>query len=171
MKKFNSLIVCLFCLISSVLKAQEINVQKEIDKQVWKPFIEAFAEFDAEKFNALHTDDVLRATPWKLRVGREYKNGNLEGFAKNRDKGTKRAIEFWFEHRVASTDVAYEVGYYKITVNREGEEERNYYARFHIVLKKIDSNWKIAQDWDTGKINGVAVTEQDYLKGKPLAFN
>ena len=125
---------------------------------------------DAERFNALHTDDVLRASARGIRVGKEYKAQNIQAFNRNKQSTAKRSISFWLEHRVYSGNVGYEVGYYKITYQAEGQKAQNYYSRFHIVLKKIDGVWKIAQDWDTSNINGHEVSESDWLKGKPLSF-
>ena len=66
--------------------------------------------------------------------------------------------------------VVYEVGYYKITMQRPGEETKEYYARFHIVTKMIEGQWKIVQDWDTNEINGVKISKTDFEKGIPIAY-
>ncbi len=50
------------------------------------------------------------------------------------------------------------------------KEISSIYGQFHIVLKKIDGNWKITQDWDTDKINGKKLSEEDFDKQKPLQF-
>ncbi len=158
----------LFCLTFTFAQDAE-KLQKEIDQEVWKPFTEAFQNMDGEAFNALHSDDVLRANPWGIQVGEEYKKKTLEGYKRNKERGDKRTIQFWFEHRKTKADISYEVGYYKITSkNKDGE--RNHYARFHCVIQKIDGQWKITQDWDTNNINGHKVTEDDWLKGTPLEF-
>ncbi len=166
MKK--GLIAILLLCSTSLLVAQvdEAAIQKEIDEQLWKPFIESWGNFDAEKFNDLHTDDVLRASAWSLRIGSEYKDRNKERFAQNLADKRKRSIQFWFEHRKTNPTLSYEVGYYKVIASKPGEDESYHYARFHVVIKKVDGKWKIAQDWDTNNINGVAVTEADFAKAK-----
>lgn len=155
----------LLILLSGMLPAQnDTTIQAAINQQVWKPFMQAFKNQDFELFNSIHTDDVLRITPWGIKEGEEYKASTKANYEKGKAAGQERTIAFWFEHRQAKQNVAYEVGYYKITaITPEGEQ--NYYARFHVVLRKEADRWKIAQDWDTNKINGVDVTAEDFEKG------
>jgi len=154
----------------SVAQNDELKIHEEINLKIWKPFCESYASLDAKTFNALHTDDVIRATPWGIRVGKEYKNRNIERFQADKEKGTNRTIELWFEHRKTTPEVSYEVGYYKVTYKNDGKKKYSY-GRFHVVIKKINGSWKIAQDWDTDKINGIEVTEKDWLKGSPLVYD
>ncbi|WP_420317797.1 YybH family protein [Ekhidna sp.] len=130
------------------------NIQSEIDEQVWIPFTKAWESNDGEAYNAIHSDDVWRINPGRLLIGDEYKNRNLEkmhGLPKN------QIIEFTFETRTVNGENAYEVGYYRITRNQDGQQ---FVGRFHVALRKIDGQWKITQDWDTGEINGVKITPE-----------
>ena len=157
-------------IFSNNIYSQTDQIFKEIDEQVWKPFIEAYNKFDANKFNELHSDDVLRVNVWGIKVGNEYKESVSSKYAESKARGDKRSIQLWFEHRLVKTNnIAYEVGYYKINSIREGEERQSY-GRFHVVLKKKDNHWKIIQDWDTNQINGHFITEEDFLKKDPLKF-
>lgn len=158
-----------FCLLSAAQTEEEI-IQQEINTQIWKPFCEAYGAFDAEKFNAVHTDDVVRATPWGLRIGEEYKQQNRKNMTKSKAEGNKRTIELWFEHRVTDSNMSYEVGYYKVTSNSPDEDTQTYYGRFHCVIKKLNGVWKIAQDWDDDDINGHKVNAEDWAKGQPMNF-
>lgn len=171
MKKILVLLSVLI-LIPSLLSAQEQNanaaIEKEVNETVWKPFKKAYDTRDWRLFNSLHTDDMLRVTRSGIRSGVEYKESTRRSYS--RPNAPKRTIEFWLEHRIYNGDIGYEVGYYRITDNRPGEETRYFYSRFHIVLKKIDGQWKIAQDWDTNNINGRPVTEEDFKKGTPLSL-
>ncbi len=142
---------------------EELDFALEIDKHVWKPFKEAFDTRDALKFNALHTDNVLRITKEEILQGKEYKNSNTRYFARKGDP--KRTIAFEFEYRIHSDSIAYEVGYYKI-ISLEKTGEKTYFGRFNVLLKKRNGRWKIAQDWDVDIINDVPITGKDYLKLK-----
>jgi len=168
---FKNIILFLFLSVSFQCVAQESDslTHQEINKMVWKPFCESYAALDVKNYNAVHTDDVIRATPWGIRVGDEFKNHNIERFKANKEKGINRTIELWFEHRISTPLVSYEVGYYKVTYQDDGKT-KNSFGRFHCVIKKENGIWKIAQDWDTNKINGVEVTEKDWSKGTPLVF-
>jgi ketosteroid isomerase-like protein len=138
------------------------TILKELDEQIWRPFIKHYTALDAENFNNIHTKDVLRGGPWGIRIGEEYFKGNIEGNKRSREAGEKRQIAFRFEHRVTKDSVAYEVGYYRVKSIRNGKEQ-TFYGRFDVVSKKIDGRWKIAQDWDVDGINGKPFTEADFL--------
>lgn len=142
-------------------------IEQEVNEQLWKPFKEAFESRDWKKFNDLHTDDVLRVSKWSgIRLGSEYKEANIRSFQKK--EAPKRIIDFWFEHRIYGDNIGYEVGYYRIKSELPDKSIKMSYARFHIVMKRIDGKWKIAQDWDINNINGVTVTSEDFAKRTPL---
>lgn len=161
------LLFLLFLTLTAIQIAAQDDVAKwqaEIDQEIWLPFTQAYKDYDGPAFNALHSDDVLRVSPWGIRQGAEYKQSNLEGYRKGKAAGKKRAIFFWLEHRQTTSDLSYEVGYYKVSTTSE-EGTRDYYARFHVLIRKIDGTWQIVQDWDTNSINGRKVTAEDFEKG------
>lgn len=147
-------------------KKQQQKIEKEVNEQVWKPFKKSLEQRDAKTYNDLHTDDILRVNKWGIRMGKDFKDRNTANYAKKDDR--KVTIDFWLEHRIYSGDTGYEVGYYRVKTTYPDGNVRKSYARFHIVLKKVNGSWKIAQDWDTGSINGVIVTAKDFAKGTPL---
>ncbi|GJM31607.1 MAG: hypothetical protein DHS20C18_06080 [Saprospiraceae bacterium] len=151
------------------VSAEQTAIEQEVNQQLWKPFKVAWEARNWEAFNALHTDDVMRISKWSgIQLGDEYKESIKASYQKKDDR--KKTIDFWLEHRIYRENMGYEVGYYRISSEEPGKEIRNYYARFHIVLKKVNGQWKIAQDWDTNNINGVPVTEEDFAKGKVLEY-
>ncbi|MDN5213792.1 nuclear transport factor 2 family protein [Fulvivirgaceae bacterium BMA12] len=165
-----------FILTSLFIALPQLNAQDKeaiietIDREVWKPFVKSWEALDTESFNALHADNVLRVSKWGVKSGSQYKEGIVTGFAMARERGDKRTIDFWFEERNVGEGVVYEVGYYKITVQKPGEDAKEYYARFHIVTKMIDGQWKIVQDWDSAELNGVKISKTDFEKGTPMAY-
>lgn len=60
MKFLITLSFVLICTFNS--NAQPGNSRKEINEQVWKPFIKSFADMDTDKFMSVHSKDVIRAT-------------------------------------------------------------------------------------------------------------
>ncbi len=146
------------------LNAQETKwdatIASQVDEQIWEPFKQSYASGDYETFNSLHTDEVMRISPRGIRIGEEYRESNERSFQKpNR---TPRTIDFRFEHRIYAGTMGYEVGYYKMVTKKPGQDPEHHYARFSVVLHKVDGTWKIAQDWDIDTINGVDVTEDDF---------
>ncbi len=161
-----SLLACCNNCVIAQEKADQAAIEKEVNEQVWKPFSESYKNGNAELFNSLHTDDVLRVTPSGMKIGKEYKDSISKKYGNpNREP---REIHFWFEHRIYSGDTGYEVGYYRVT-QLTGSQEK-YYGRFHVVLKKINGVWKIARDWDTDIINGRKITEEDFRIDRMLRF-
>lgn len=132
------------------------KIQEDIDNQIWIPFTKVWEANDAVAYNFIHSDDVWRINPGRLLIGEEYKSSNH-----NRMNGQKKEsiIEFSFETRTDNGDNAYEVGYYRIT-NSSGPKINYYVGRFHVALKKTDGVWKIIQDWDTDKINGIKIAPE-----------
>ena len=163
MKK-SSLFIFLIINTLSIFAQSEMDLKtsQQIDEQVWKVFQEAWSSYDAEKYIGIHTTDVLRVTPWGIKHGPTFREKTIASFS--RENPPKRSISFQFEHRIYQDDLAYEVGYYKSATIEKGGEERAHYGRFHVVLKKQNEHWKIAQDWDTDDVNGRKVTVADFEK-------
>jgi ketosteroid isomerase-like protein len=153
----------LICTTSLAISQQQkkYDHSAKINKQLWEPFVAAYNERNAEDYLAVHTQDIVRITQGGIRQGLTYRSGIRKAFAQ--DNLPKRAIEFKFEHRIHDKEIAYEVGYFKVTYFRGGKEE-DYYGRFSVVLKIEDGKWKIAQDWDVDAINGDPITKADYQK-------
>ena len=78
MKKINLSVIAIFLCIGHISTAQE-TIEKEVDEQVWKPFVESWTNSDSKTFNELHTDDVLRANPWGVVLGEKFKKKNIDG--------------------------------------------------------------------------------------------
>lgn len=168
MSKTLQLIAMLFALSTSTF-AQNINsTAKEINEQVWKVFIKSWNKMDAETFNSVHAEDVLRAGSKKIRIGGEYFSSNKENFRSGKEKGRKREIELRFESRVARNDLAYEVGYYRITDTSDPADTKQYFGRFHVVLKKLNETWKIIQDWDSDQVGHIKITSEFFDNAKAI---
>lgn len=145
------------------MKAQS-NVevhQEEIDKTVWTQFKSAFESIDAKALNATYASNVLRVTPSGIDTKDSFKAKNMERFKVLNEKSATINLDFWFESRHTNSDTSYEVGYFKMTTKMEGNTSINY-GQFHIVLKKIDDEWKITQDWDTSNINCQAIGQKEF---------
>ncbi|MEL6537341.1 MAG: nuclear transport factor 2 family protein [Bacteroidota bacterium] len=148
--------------------ADSLAIAQAVNEQIWYPFQKAWAARDAEGFNALHADDVVRAGSWGIRVGAEYKENNQRAFASPNPE--PRIIDFSFAMREFHPLVAYEVGYYRITMMPKDGPERVYYGYFHVVLRQQDGVWKIAQDWDADEVGGHKIGAEEFATGVPLSL-
>jgi ketosteroid isomerase-like protein len=146
--------------------SQTDSLQKEINEQVWKPFIKAFDNSDDEAFSAVHSKEVIRVIQDDNRV-----MGYNEYFQKIPDSikakwgNWKKNIELRFLQRIASKDKAFEVGYYKTTsTNAVTGEKRSGYGKFHVLLRKENGVWKILMDADASE----KTNEVIFLSGKSM---
>ena len=157
-----------FFLFSTVFgfSQNQQDIENEINEQVWQPFKKSFEARDWKTFNSLHTNDVLRVNKYGIRIGAEYKNSIEASYQKPINK--RRKIDFCFDQRIYKEHTGYEVGYYRIISTEKDKKPTISYGRFHVVLKKINNQWFIAQDWDTNTMNGKLITKQDFETGNCL---
>ncbi len=171
--KINNIAVIVLTVFTSTITFGQTTpkqLQKEIDRQVWKPFQTAFQNLDGEALNATYADEVLRVTPNGIDTENSFKAANLKRFAQNKADGLQIALDFWFDSRHTNSSTSYEVGFYRIAAtNTQGETGYNY-GQFHIVLKKIGGTWKITQDWDTTTLNGHEINADDFGRKQGLKF-
>ena len=164
MTKFLLIAAGLSCCIFSF--SQTGTFQKEINEQVWKPFIKAFNNDDNEAFKAVHSREVIRVIQDddRLLVYDEYFK-KVPDSVKAKWSDWKKNIELRFIQRLASKDRAFEVGYYKSTsTNVVSGEKRSGYGKFHVLLRKENGVWKILMDADANEKTDEAI----FLSAQPL---
>lgn len=154
--------------ISSLCGAQ--SPQIEINQQVWKPFIQSFNENDTEGFMAVHSKDAVRSprdgkVVWNWE---EYKKQHATGDQQDKLANQKRTLELRFSERIASQDLAVEVGVYKTTYQVADGKTQSFFGRFHVVLRKESGVWKILVDTDSTE--GGTIGEKEFLAAQPLAL-
>jgi ketosteroid isomerase-like protein len=142
------------------------NVTKEINEQVWLPFIKGFTTEDQELFKSVHSKDIVRVSQDQselLNYDKYFKK--VPDSVKARWAVWKKNIELRFIQRISADGNAFEVGYYRSTsTNSQTGEKRQGIGKFHVLLKKENGKWKIVMDVDSAK----GVTEDDFNKSKPL---
>ena len=166
-----SIIISLFVLFVFNTNHAQVTISKKstetiINETVWTPFKKAYETRDWEAFNALHTDNILRVHDGGIQQGLEYKKSIRESYQK-KEKRTK-TIDFIVEKRTYTYNLGYEVGFYRVIYQKKDKEPKYSYGRFHVVLKKINDKWKIAQDWDSGTYNGQPIGKDDFDAEKIL---
>ena len=164
MKIFSS--VCLLLLIGLFSYSQSNSLQKEINEQVWKPFVKAIISDDNEKLSAVHSKEVIRVIQDDNQIlGYSEYFKKIPDSIKAKWKDWKRDIELRFLQRIASADKAFEVGYYKTSsTNAVKGEKRTGYGKFHVLLRKENGTWKILMDADANEKTDEIV----FLKAMPM---
>ncbi len=165
------LTAALLLMVVSSAHADVGTIHKEIDQSVWKPFKDAFERLDGEALNALYAEEVLRVTPeGGVDTQGAFKRSNLSRFEGNKARGDRIALDFWLDSRQTSADTSYDVGFYRVGITAASGDVSYFYGQFHIVLKKAQGHWKIAQDWDTATIGGRPLTAADFARRPAQQF-
>jgi ketosteroid isomerase-like protein len=146
--------------------AQSDSLQKQIDEQVWKPFISSFNSGNDEGFKALHSKDVIRVSQDSKQIfGYDQYFKKMPDSIKARWGIWKKDIELRFTQRIASNGKAFEVGYYKTTsTDTAAGKTRTGYGKFHVLLRKENNIWKILMDEDANE----NTTEALFQTGKAI---
>ncbi|HLG39806.1 MAG TPA: hypothetical protein VI461_09065 [Chitinophagaceae bacterium] len=146
--------------------AQDTAIIREINEQVWKPFMMSFSNGDGEKFKSVHSKDVIRVTQDDRKIlGYDQYFPKTSDTVKAKWGNWKKSIELRFIQRITGNDKAFEVGYYKTTsTNMQTGEIRKGIGKFHVLLRKESGAWKILMDADTGE----GANEDVFNKALPL---
>ena len=141
---------------------------KEINRDIWTPFSEAYATADATKYIGLHTADLIRATGgiWtEIKDLDTYTENVQSQFQASKDFGNGMEIAFTFFERVAGPAAASERGIYHLTKTMLDGEQRHFFGKFHVFLRKVNGTWKIAVDYDSDEDGSIG--EEDFEAGVP----
>jgi len=69
-----------------------------------------------------------------------------------------QTISFKFLERICNDSIASERGIYKLIRNPNTDIEKSYFGKFHVILKKESSIWKIIIDYDSSENNTINKT-------------
>lgn len=141
--------------VSSAVFAQ--TAQKEINDQVWKPFIKGFNENNPELFMSVHSKELVRSS----RDSKKVLNWDQYNEQMAKQTGV-HDIELRFTERLNNEGQAIDVGVYKTSYPNHPP----YYGRFHVVLRKENNIWKILVDMDSNE--GGKIGEAQFLAAKPM---
>jgi ketosteroid isomerase-like protein len=148
------------------------NAEKEINEQVWRPFIKTLLSHDVESFMNLHSKDVMRIERdhgHMMNFDQYKKDLNMSWPAWKQSmevEKTKNAFELRFLERISNGDQAFEVGYFKNETTNANGEKRTGYGQFHVALRKENGTWKILVDSDSN--NNRTITEGMFQAAKPI---
>ncbi len=164
MKHLITLFSACVLFMSAGAQSDSLNCAREINQQVWKPFITHLTSGNKESFKSLHSKRITRVL---------IDNNTIQDYDKYFPSGkenrkpaehSKRLFELRFDKRICNGTKAWETGYYKGTVLEEGKDTRYYYGRFTVVLEKENEGWKIIVDADTG----ANANEENFRNANPM---
>ena len=161
-----NLIVLVLLVIPASIFAQDS--EKEINTQVWKPLLEAYKNFDTEKFMSFYSKDLIRIPEDEKKIFgfSEYKKILARENQSNKNYKIKATMEMRFSQRVDGTTMAQEKGIYKLNIIKDNNgQTATLYGRFLIVLRKENGVWKILVDSDAAENNTTVEKEFKAAKG------
>jgi ketosteroid isomerase-like protein len=146
-------------------EASRADLLREINRDIWRRFRDAYAALDAAGFLALCGPDFIRASAGEGAVfGLAGYAAQIEPFfAMVAERGDKIAIDFRFRERLVSPELASERGVFELTVLPADGEPRTRYGQFHTYARKVDGRWLFAADYDSSE--GDTVTAAAYAAG------
>jgi ketosteroid isomerase-like protein len=123
----------------------------ELNRDLWHPFVAAYATLDAAAFLALNRPDLIRVSAAANQVqGYDGYATDLRAFfAMVAGRGDRIGIGFRFHERMAAGDLASERGLFRLSVVPAEGEPRARYGRFHTCARKSDGRWRFVVDYDT----------------------
>ncbi len=129
------------------------SIQKEINDQVWTPFLKAYQQNDVNLFMSVHHRDVLRIPQDENKIMRfrVYQDQMEQVKQYNLEKGNQIKLDLRFTQRLAEGDRAFETGYYAYQLTDTQGQVNNFYGKFHVVLVRENHQWKIWLDADTSE--------------------
>ena len=154
MKLTSSLLISLFFVLVNICNSQNKDCYEEINNQVWNKFTKAFETLDVNLFESIHSDSLIRVSGNSKKI--RDKNLYLEGYKKQwSDNSINQTISFRFLERICNNNTASERGIYKLARNPNTKDEKSYYGKFHVYLKKESNLWKILIDYDSTENNTI----------------
>ena len=171
MRLLASLAVCIASLVASAQAQQQraapppTNPEflKQLDRDIWKPFVAAFAAGKPEDYFALHSSAFVRAMGDAKRV--EPREAWLKGtrgmFKHFSERNIKPAISFRFLERLSNGEAASERGIFEFVTTDAKGESRRAYGKFHVISRKEDGRWKILVDYDSNE--GGSITRESFM--------
>ncbi len=128
--------------LSQLAKADDMTIA-EINRQVWQPFVQSYAESDGDLHASLYSQDIVRVSRGEVITGSAYIE-SMRRYVNGLHAQGGRIIQFRFNERSHSEDTAYESGVFRL-MRSDG---RAMYGAFTVVLKKTDGQWKLSFDRD-----------------------
>ena len=161
-----TIITSILLSISFISFSQIDSLQKEINEQVWKPFVSAYNNRDNDALSKVHSKELIRiAQDEKVILGYAEYFRKVPDSIKARRSNWQFSIELRFAQRIASAGKAFEVGYFKlIRKNTQTGDNSISFGKFHVLLRKEEGVWKILMDADSS----VQADEKSFLAASPL---
>ena len=138
---------------------------EQLNGDIWRPFVAAYAKLDLDGFLALYADDVVRVGASRGvicdRAGMAEEMGAF--FRSVGQQSDLLAIDFRFDERLVADGLASERGVFRIVVNPKDGPARATYGWFHTIARKQGDGWRFTVDYDR-----TDATEDDFTRAAAI---
>lgn len=134
-----------------------IDELRSLNDGLWRPFVRAYADRDADAFLALASPDLVKAggPGRQVQTFAGYAADTRAFFADLTSRGSRATIEFRFTERLVGADAASERGVFRIEATRADGDSRVFYGRFHTFSRRLDGRWRFVTDYDSDEAGSV----------------
>lgn len=146
--------------------AASLERLRAINRDVWQPFVAAYAAGSAGQYMALHSSDFIRATIDETKDLTTYSADSQRHFEYNRQNNSRCEIAFSFFERATGASSASERGIYRYTAIAADGAQTHYYGKFHVIHRLENGRWKIAVDYDSDEDGTIG--QDDFEAGLPM---
>lgn len=132
--------------------------QRQINADLWRPFMAHFADGEAEAYIALRAPQFVRVaagSPRRLIDRATYATQTRGMFETLRKRGIRATLEVRLQERLGTETQAFESGIWRLAIVRSDGQSSFQYGRFQVLLGRQEGSWKMLLDED------VALNAQD----------
>lgn len=134
---------------------------RELERDIWQPFVAAQAASDVEAYIALHSPSLVRASAdaRQVQTHADWAAHTRALWKSMTERGRRAEISFRFIERLAAADAASERGVYALTLHGAPGGPRSFHGQFHVISRKEGGRWRIVVDYDSsegGRIDAAA---------------
>lgn len=160
--------IIFLAVIINPIKAQHLKNLKDINNDVHNKFHKAFDSLDHKLLKSIHSKRLIRipANRNTILSYNDYMNQNKIVFENAKKNNNTLNISLRFFERINNDSIASERGIYKFIINKNKEDEKIFYGKFHVILSKEDNAWKILMDYDSNENNTIG--EENFNKAHEM---
>jgi hypothetical protein len=157
----------LFCIAFSINSHSQSETNLKDINKVWAQFYLAFETLDYEPMAEIHSKKLIRISGGQRILDyTTYINNYKSRFKSSHQNNDTNTIALRFLERINNDSTASERGIYKLTINKDLKNEKNYFGKFHVLFVKENNNWKILMDYDSTE--GNTIGETNFLKAQEI---
>ena len=122
---------------------------EEINRDIWRPFVEGVATYKHELYLGVRSKDYIRlqADSRFFLDHDDYVDDTRRMMAQYAEQGARIDIEMRFTERIVNGESASERGIMKVTFTTPSSEARVSYAPFHAISRRERGTWKVLVDY------------------------